>query len=112
MAQQKSERREVPHARRKAGVTGRVEAARGGKGAPVEEATGQLGMNFGTAECPKAQARRSDGEAGEGPLSPVTRAVPKPKVREEKIPSTLMGVVCKNLEEAFQNGVESWGSRS
>ena len=67
-------------------------------------------MNFGTAECPKAQARRSDGEAGEGPLSPVTRAVPKPKVREEKIPSTLMGVVCKNLEEAFQNVASNRGA--
>ena len=110
MAQQKSERRDVPHARRKAGVTGRGEATRGGKGAPVEEATRQLGLSFGTAEFPKAKAGRATGGAEMGRPIPATYAAPKPKRKEGTASSTLMGAVCKNLEEAFENVASNRGA--
>lgn len=110
MAQQKSERRDVPQARRKAGQTGKVEAARGGKGAPVEEATRQLGLNFGTAEYQTATAERSVGGADSGQPVSATRAEPKPKGRERTSSSTLMDAVCKNLREAFQKVASNRGA--
>jgi RNA-directed DNA polymerase len=110
MAQQKSERRDVPQARRKAGETGKGEASRGGKGAPVEEATRQLGLNFGTAEYRKAKAGRAVGGAGVGRPNPATHAAPKPKRKDRISSSTLMGAVCSNLREAFQNVASNRGA--
>jgi group II intron reverse transcriptase/maturase len=110
MAQQKSERRDVPQAHRKVGVTGRVEATRGGKGAPVEEATRQLGLNFGTAEYWKAKAGKAVGGAEAGRPAPAPHAVPKPKNKEKKASFTLMGVVCSKLREAFQNVASNRGA--
>jgi RNA-directed DNA polymerase len=110
MAQQKSERRDVPQARRKAGVTGKGEASRGGKGAPVEEETGQLGLNFGTAEFRKAKAGRATGGAEAGLPASATHAAPKPKGNEGITSSTLMGAVCRNLREAFQNVASNRGA--
>jgi len=110
MAQQKSERRDVPQARRKAGVTGRGEATRGGKAAPVEEETNQLGLRFGTAEFPKARARRSVGGAEVGLPTPATYAEPKPKRKEETNSSTMMGAVCSKLRKAFENVASNRGA--
>ena len=110
MTQQKSERRDVPQARRKAGVTGRVEATRGGKGAPVEEATRQLGLNFGTAESRKAQAGRVVGGAEAGRPVPATYGAPQPKGKEGICSSTSMDAVCRKLKEAFQNVASNGGA--
>jgi len=112
MAQQKSERREVPQARRKAGETGRVEAFRGGKGAPVEEETRQLGLNFGTAESSKAKAGGVDGRAEAGRPAAATHAAPKPKVKERTTSSTLtmMSVVCGKLRKAFESVASNRGA--
>src|SRR4029077_1112288 len=110
MAQQKSERRDVPQARRKAGVTGRVEARRGGKGAPVGQETGQLGLHFGTAEFPRAQAQRTIGGAEAGLPTAATTVVPKPKYKDATTSSTLMDVVCTRLKEAFQNVASNRGA--
>jgi RNA-directed DNA polymerase len=110
MTPQKSERRDVPQARRKTGVTGRVEATRGGKGAPVEEETRQLGLRFGTAELPKAKAGGAIGRVEMSRLIPATHAAPKPKRKEEITSSMLMCAVCKNLEEAFENVASNRGA--
>jgi len=110
MAQQKSERREVPQAQRKVGVTGRNEVRRGGKGAPVEEATRQLGLLFGTAEFPKAKAGRAVDVAETGRPVPAALAAPKPKGKEKTTSSTLMDAVCRNLREAFQHVASNRGA--
>lgn len=110
MAQQKSERRDVPQARRKASATGRVETTRGGKGAPVEEEARQLGLSFGTAEFLKAKAFRAIGGAEVGQLISATYVVPKPKRKDGTTSSTLMGAVCNNLKKAFVNVASNRGA--
>lgn len=110
MAQQKSERRDVPQARRKAGSTGRVETARGGKGAPVEQEMRQLGLHFGTAEFPKAKAGGASDRAEVGRPTPAKHVVPKPKFNEETTSSTWMGAVCRKLREAFANVASNRGA--
>jgi RNA-directed DNA polymerase len=110
MAQQKSERRDVPQARRKARVTATGEAARGGKAAPVEQETEQLGLWLGTAENRKAQARRANAGAEAGRPAAAPRVAPKPRHKEETAPSTSMDAVCSKLYEAFQNVASNKGA--
>jgi RNA-directed DNA polymerase len=110
MAQQKSERRELPQARRKAGATGRVEATRGGKAAPVEQETRQLGLWLGTAENRKARARRTNAGAEAGRPVPAPCVAPKPRHKKETAPSTWMDAVCGKLYEAFQNVASNKGA--
>ena len=110
MAQQKSERRELPKARRKAGVTGRGEAPRGGKAAPVEQETRQLGLWLGTAENRRAKARRANAGAEAGRPVPAPRVAPKPRHKQETAPSTWMDAVCGKLYEAFQNVASNKGA--
>lgn len=94
MAQQKSERRELPQARRKAGVTGRDGPLRGGKAAPVKQETRQLGLWLGTADNRKAKARRSIAGAEAGRPAPAPREEHKPRHKEKTAPSTGMDAVC------------------
>ncbi len=110
MAQQKSERRELPQAHRKAGVTGRVESTRGGKAAPVEQETRQLGLWLGTAENRKAKARRVNAGAEAGRPVPAPRVAPKPRHMKGTAPSTWMDAVCGKLYEAFQNVASNKGA--
>jgi len=110
MSQQKSERRVVPAARRKAGETGRLEASRGGKAASVEEATRQLALWFGTADNRRAPARRAIAGAEAGPPAPAPRVAPKPKHKDRTASSTWMDEVCKKLGDAFQNVASNKGA--
>ena len=110
MAQQKSERRELPQARRKAGKTGRDEAHRGGKAAPVEQETRQLGLWLGTAENRKAKARRANAGAEAGRPAPAPRVAPKPSHEKKTAPSTWMDAVCDKLYEAFRNVASNRGA--
>src|SRR5579864_860253 len=110
MAQQKSERRELPQARRKAGATGRDEAPRGGKAAPVEQETRQLGLWLGTADYRKAKARRANAGAEVGRPTPAPRVAPKPRHKEKTAPSTWMDAVCGKLYEAFENVASNKGA--
>jgi RNA-directed DNA polymerase len=103
MAQQKSERRELPQARRKTGVTVRGEALRGGKAAPVEQEMEQLGLWLGTAENRRAKARRASGGAEASRLVSMPCVAPKPRHKKETAPSTWMDAVCGKMYEAFQN---------
>ena len=110
MAQQKSERRDVPKARRKSGSTGRFETSRGGKAAPVEEETRQLGLWLGTAENRKAKVRRVNaGAEGVRPHS-ATCVAPKPRHKKRTAPSTWMDAVCEKLMEAFCNVASNQGA--
>jgi RNA-directed DNA polymerase len=110
MAQQKSERRELPQAHRKAGVTGRDEAPRGGKAAPVKQETRQLGLWLGTADHRKAKARRANAGAEAGRPVPAPRVAPKPSHKERTAPSTWMDRVCGKLYEAFENVASNKGA--
>jgi RNA-directed DNA polymerase len=110
MTQQKSERRELPQARRKAGVTGRSEVPRGGKAAPVKQATEQLGLWLGTADSRRAKAQRANAGAEAGRPAPASRVVPKPRHKEKTAPSTWTDAVCGKLYEAFQNVASNQGA--
>ena len=110
MAQQKSERCVVPEARRKSGRTTGSKHPRGGKAAPVEQRTWQLGLGFETAENPKAKAGGAVGGAEAGLLAAAPRAVPKSKNKEETTTSAMMGAVCNHLEEAFQKVASNKGA--
>jgi len=110
MARQKSEDRTVPEGRRKAVQTRGDERLGGGKAVPVDERTGQLELFLGTADSRTARAARADGVAGGSRLSPATHAVPKPRTKDETIPSATMEEVTKRLREAFQNVVANKGA--
>ena len=110
MARQKSEDRTVPKGRRKAVPTRAVERSGGGKAVPVNEATGQLGLRFETAESPTARAAGVVGGA-EGDLSSsVTRAAPESKSKEERVTSATMEEVTEQLREAFQKVASNRGA--
>jgi len=110
MAQQKSERRELPQARRKSGETGRLEAARGGKAAPVEEETRQLLLWLGTADNRRARAPRANAGAEVGRPAPAPSEAPKPRHKKKTAPSTWMDAVCEKLDEAFRNVASNKGA--
>jgi len=110
MTQQKSERRTVPQARRKAGVTHGVESRRGGKATSVNEQAWQLGLQFETADNPKAKAGRADGEADTGQPVPAARAAPKSKGREKRATSATMEEVCLRLGLAFEHVASNKGA--
>jgi hypothetical protein len=110
MARQKSEDRTGPKSRRKTASTRRFETSGGGKAVPVNERTGQLGLRFGTAEDPAAQAVGADGVADTGRPVPATRAVPKPRRKEKKATSATMEEVTKRLYEAFDKVASNQGA--
>jgi group II intron reverse transcriptase/maturase len=101
MAQQKSEDRDKPHARRKPVVTREVEPRAGGEAIPVDEAPKQLLLFAGTADALAPASGR--GEADRSPERPATRAAPKPATREETATAATMDEVVERLEEAFRN---------
>lgn len=105
MTRQKSERREVPQGPRKRVPTQENERPGGGKAAPVNERTRQLGLRFETAEV-SGPTTLSDGDADLGVPGPASRAVPKSKRKEKKAASVTMEEVCERLDGAFQK-VES-----
>ena len=103
MAPQKSERRTVPEGRRKPVPTQGAESLGGGRAAPVNERTWQLGLRFETAEEPEEKSTEgADGGADTGLPVPATRAVPKSKRKEKKVTSATMEEVCERLTMAFQ----------
>lgn len=110
MTQQKSERCTVPKARRKSGPTAGSKRPRGGKAAPVEQRTCQLGLSFETAENPKAQARGIVVGAAAGLPVAATHAVPESKSNEEKVTSAMMCAVCNQLREAFRKVASNRGA--
>ena len=110
MARQKSEGRTVPKDRRKTVQTRVVERRGGGKAAPVNEATRQLGLRFETAENPGVDATGADGGADEGLPSPATRVAPKSKRKEEKVTSATLEAVVGELREAFQKVASNRGA--
>jgi RNA-directed DNA polymerase len=110
MAQQKSERCMVPKGRRKPVRTRGAESPGGGKAAPVDERTWQLGLRFETAEEPAAQAASADGRAGTGLPVSVLSAEPKSKRKEKRATSTTMEEVCERLTMAFQNVASNRGA--
>ncbi len=113
MTRQKSERRVVPDAGRKARGTGGPRdngTDRGGKAAPVEERTQQLRMSFETAEDPKARAKGADVEVGASRRAPATHAAPKSKSKNQMAASATMVSVCEQLLAAFANVASNHGA--
>lgn len=110
MARQKSEDRTVPKSRRKTALTRELEPLGGGTSVPVNEQTGQLGLRFGTAEDPAAQAAGADGGADTGRPVPATRAVPKPRRTKKTATSATMEEVAGRLQEAFQKVASNQGA--
>lgn len=110
MAQQKSDRRTVPQARRKTGVTAGSKHRRGGIAATVDQQTRQLGLLIGTAENPAGHTTGVVGGAEEDLSTSATRAAPKPKSTKEKATSATMEHVCELLEVAFQNVASNRGA--
>jgi len=110
MTRQKSERRVVPQARRKAGQTRAVENHGGGKATSVNEQTGQLGLRFETAECLEGLTSGAVGGAEGDRLHSATHAVPKSKRKKKQVTSTTMEQVCALLEVAFQNVASNKGA--
>ena len=77
---------------------------------PVEKATGQLGLCFGTAESPTTKVRRTSDDTEANRFAPVPHVAPKPKHNEERASSTMMDVVCEKLMEAFRNVASNKGA--
>ena len=103
MTRQKSESSIVPEGRRKSAST---EGTRGGKGAPVNEEMGQLGLPLATAANPKGA-----GAHGIGNLFPAKRAlVPKASVKSPMTPSATLDSVIECLDEALAHVVRNKGA--
>lgn len=101
MAQQKSEDRDKPQARRKPGVTHEIESRAGGEAIPVNEASKQLLLFAGTAD---ALARASGcGRADRSQERPATQAAPKPVSKGERATAATMDEVRQQLAQAFLN---------
>lgn len=99
MARQRNESPATPQDRRKTVVTHRLEHDGGGKGAPVNQQTGQLSLPLRTAECP---AKGAVGSADSTKRASAGCAVPKPRVKHAPSPSATMEEVAGRLNEAFQ----------
>jgi len=110
MAQQKSDRRTVPQARRKAGPTRGVESHGGGRAATVNERTWQLGLRFGTAENADEYSSVVVGRVEADRSVSATRAAPKPKSKEERTTLATMELVCGCLGLAFQKVASNKGA--
>lgn len=110
MTRQKSERRTVPEGRRKAVPTHAVEQRGGGKAAPVEQRTWQLGLRFETAERSRAGARGVDDEAVLPPREAASLAAPKSNRNEKRTTSATMEEVAGNLAEAFSKIASNKGA--
>lgn len=102
MARQKSDDCTVPKSRRKTESTRRHERREGGKAVTVNEQTGQLGLNFGTAEVLAGQTAKVDGVAVSHQRGTATHAKPKPKSTKRKASSATMEEVTQRLREAFE----------
>ena len=105
MARQKSEDPIVPEGSRKASPT--EHSARGGKGVPVEQETGQLGLPLATAECPKGAAGRHPADRS---ARRATRAVPKASVKSPMTLSATMESVVEHLDEALAHVARNRGA--
>ena len=108
MTRQKSEDRDKAQARRKAGVTRRVESRAGVEAIPVDEDPKQLSLFSGTAEV-SARAG-SDGGADRSRNRSATRAVPKPANKGGKATDATMNEVADRLGEAFSKVARNRGA--
>lgn len=108
MTRQKSEDRDKAQARRKAGVTRRVESRAGVEAIPVDEDPKQLSLFSGTAEV-SARAG-SDGGADRSRNRSATRAVPKPANKGGKATDATMDEVADRLGEAFSKVARNRGA--
>jgi len=106
MTQQKRDRRTKAQGHRKGAVTRRVESAGGASAATVNERTLQLQLCFGTAEDPQGAV----GGAASGLPIAATRAVPKPKHKEQRATSATVEEVCKRLTYALDNVASNKGA--
>ena len=109
MARQKSERRTVPKGRGKP-VSTRGASPGGGRAAPVDERTWQLGLRFETAEQPATRVVSADAGTDTGPPVSAPRAVPKSKRNEKTTTSATMEEVCERLALAFQKVAANRGA--
>lgn len=110
MTRQKSASRIRPKSRRKPVLTRRGERSGGGKEAPVNERTRQLGLPFGTAENGRAKAKPPVDGAACGLPRAATYAGRKPKRKDERVVSATMEEVTQRLDEAFSSVASNRGA--
>jgi RNA-directed DNA polymerase len=108
MTQQKSDRRVVPEATRKRGLSRAIEQAGGGKATLVNEQTKQLGLPFGTAE--EAAQAATDGKVAKARAMAAMYAEPKPKSKEKRVSSVTMEAISERLTEAFEKIASNKGA--
>ena len=110
MAQQKSDGRTVPKARRKPRQTREVESRAGGTASTVDERVWQLGLRFGTADVLAAQAVGVDDQAEARVRASARHATPKPNPTNKKVTLATMEEVVSRLREAFVNVAANKGA--
>lgn len=110
MARQKSDRRVVAQGVRKAAPTRERHELGGAKATTVAKETGQLKLEFGTAENRRMQVRRPDGGAAAHRRAAAPRAEPKPNPKGEQGLSATMEGVVNRLEEAFSKIASNKGA--
>ena len=110
MTQQKSDGRTVPNARRKPRRTREVDTRAGGTSSTVDEREWQLGLRFGTADVPAAQAVGVDDRADARRRAPARHAMPKPKRTKGMATQATMEEVVSRLREAFANVAANKGA--
>jgi RNA-directed DNA polymerase len=106
MTQQKRDRRTKAQGHRKGAITRRVETEGGASAVTVNEQALQLGLCFGTAENPQGAV----GGTVVGLPRTVTRAVPKPRHKEQRATSATMEEVSKRLTVALDNVASNKGA--
>jgi len=106
MTQQKRDCRTKAQGHRKGAVTRRFEGVGGASAATVNERAVQLQLRLGTAEDPQGTV----GVAAGGQPPAATRAVPKPRHKEQRATSATMEEVCKRLTYALENVASNQGA--
>lgn len=106
MTQQKRDRRTKAQGHRKGAPTQRVERVGGASAATVNERASQLRLELGIAEAPQG----TDGGAETGLPRTATRAVPKPRHKEQRATSATMEEVSRRLTVAFSNVASNKGA--
>jgi group II intron reverse transcriptase/maturase len=106
MTQQRRDHRTKAQGHRKGAITRRIERAGGASAVTVNEQVVQLQLCLGTAEHPQG----SVGVAAIGQPMAETRAVPKPKYKEQRATSATMGEVCEGLTQALETVASNKGA--
>ena len=106
MTQQKRDRRTKAQGHRKGAPTQFIERVGGASAATVNEQALQLQLRLGTAEIPQG----TDGQAVMGLPKTAKRAVPKPRLKEQRATSATMEEVCQRLTVALENVASNQGA--